>query len=38
MSWFNRKKAEPEKSSQTEMLRKISIMTNLMQNGLLFIR
>lgn len=38
MGLFNfKKKAEPEKSSQTEMLRKISIMTNLMQNGLLFI-
>lgn len=38
MSFWNRKKsASQEGSSQTEMLRKVSIMTNLMQHGLLYI-
>lgn len=40
MSFWNRKKeskAQEKESEQTKMLRKVSIMTNLMQHGLLYI-
>lgn len=37
MNIFNRKKNTEEGNTQTEMLRKVSILTNLMQHGLLYI-